>query len=444
VTEHGNGNGESPPEDWAETMPPEWGEPVSIGGRGMPDPEVEASASEIADQRLRAVLAGFSATRAFDRDGRANPPPPRKFAVPELLPLATNGLFVGYGGIGKGLLTLQMAHHIALGLPLPAVRWPDGGSPEPILLQPDAPRGVLLVGKEDDEEEMLRRIIACNAARYGSVWEGSIGPDELELFDRHLQLVCLPVSVEADERFLRLLIERARQVPDIGWIIIDPLGRFLFRDPDGSLPKFIAGEYAAAVTNFSAELAQETGACVTPVAHMSAAGRRASKEGGETGRSVVGVPYGSELLLSWARFSLGLEDIKGNDLEDLGLSPGRNWLRVALGKANYGDTDIQVIFERIGGAVRPVDIGLAMPSTGYEEMPAEKSPGEMSFFVGEDVTVTRVAKALTGKDTNPNGRQRTRGERLLRLWASRGWVEAKGSKWRIKSTGTGKESDGNA
>jgi hypothetical protein len=285
---------------------------------------------------------------------------------------------------------------------------------------------------------MMRRIAAYNIARYGPAWSGSIPANEREALAKHLHVVCLPSPIDMSGSFLRLLRERAAEIPDLGWIALDPLGRFLFRGEDGRLLRFVDGEYAAAVTDFCAELAAATGACVTPVHHMRRAARQALREGGDAARAVRADPYGSELLLSFARFSLGLEPIaKAADHEALHLGIGRTWLRLVVGKSNHGDPDVMVIAERSGGAVRLVDMR-AVPLE-QPDPPAglgiSETPASLGFVVGEMVSVTKVTKALLRTDTNPNDRQRAKGDKLLHAWADRGWARPQGTAWRVIALG---------
>lgn len=247
--------------------------------RSPPSDSGESESSR--EDRLRRLLVGFTAADAFDETGRAKPPPERAYAVEHLLPLGVHGLVVGPGGLGKGLAEVAFADHIARGVPIPACRWRDGGVPEAVSLKIGERRGVLLVCKEDDRDELLRRIIAYRALRAGDDWQGSIDSAERALLARNLHLIALPAPVEMDRLFVRLIAERARHLDGPAWIALDPLGRFLFRDSDGRVLRFIEGEYAVLVSDLCAELAERTGACVSPVHHMRRAARQALHEGGE-------------------------------------------------------------------------------------------------------------------------------------------------------------------
>src|SRR5271157_3886418 len=122
---------------------------------------------------------------------------------------------------------------------------------------------------------------------YGERWEGGVDPSEDEALATFLHVICLPAAVcEFDPLFLRLLIARAREVPELAWIALDPLGAFLFRDDDGRAMSLIAPEYGQKVGNVAAQIAEATGACVTPVAHMTRASRRSQHEGGEAAREI--------------------------------------------------------------------------------------------------------------------------------------------------------------
>jgi len=409
--------------------------------RATENPEA-AERERAAEERLRELLRGFTAAKAFEEDGRAIPVPPRRWVVPHLLPLGVHGLMVGGGGAGKGLTLLALSDYVARGEAIDAVRWPANGAvPEPVTLRAGDARGVLLVGKEDDEPEILRRILACQALRYGDDWASRVTVEERAQLAKYVHVVCLPAPVEMNGMFLRLLRERAREVPDLAWIALDPLGRFLCRDEDGRMLRFVDGEYAAQVTDFIADLAETTGACVTPGVHMTRASRRAQREGGEAARGVRADPYGSELLLSFARFSLGLEPItSAGDLDALRLGTDRTWMRLGLGKSNYGDSDVTVIAERVRGAVRLVNmsaVGLGS-ATDATDGPVKRTPGELGFVVSELATKSGIAKKLFGTTSKPSERQQDHGDRLAHQWAARGWVKPGdgGRGWRILALGT--------
>jgi RecA-family ATPase len=80
------------------------------------------------------------------------PPPPRKYAVPDRIPLRQVTQFSGAGGIGKSLLTLQLLASTVL------VRDWLGSQPQP--------GPVVYLGAEDEQDEIYRRLDAI-AAHYG-------------------------------------------------------------------------------------------------------------------------------------------------------------------------------------------------------------------------------------------------------------------------------------
>jgi len=276
---------------------------------------------------------------------------------------------------------------------------------------------------------------------YGERWEGGVDPSEDEALATFLHVICLPAAVcEFDPLFLRLLIARAREVPELAWIALDPLGAFLFRDDDGRAMSLIAPEYGQKVGNVAAQIAEATGACVTPVAHMTRASRRSQHEGGEAARAVRADPFGTEFLRNGARFLIGLEPVAtANDLQTLRLGTERTWLRLATGKSNYGETDIEIILERVAGAVRIADMSapeFGRPDFEALDAPIEKTPGDLGFVVGETVSKTTIARKLMGTGSKPNSRQQERADRLARQWAKRGWARPDGSRgWRILALG---------
>ena len=152
-------------------------------------------------------------------------------------------------------------------------------------------------------------------------------------------------------------------------------------------------------------------------------------------------PYGSELLLSFARFAVGVEPINSTlDRMTLRLGRDQNWLRLAVGKSNSGPTDVQVIFERVDGAVEFVDMSLLPLGAEDEdapEAPPNRTPANLGFAVGETVTKSAIAKKLfgLGPTTKPNARQQDQGDRLARVWHRFGWANASGTGWKIVANG---------
>src|SRR5208337_1264983 len=91
------------------------------------------------------------------------------------------------------------------------------------------------------------------------------------------------------------------------------------------------------------------------------------------------------------------------DLDALRLGTGRTWLRLGLGKSNYGDRDVTVVAEREGGAVRLVDMrNLPLGAAGDADVPVEKTPGELGLLVGQSVSVRAVTMKLLNTTTNPS------------------------------------------
>lgn len=78
------------------------------------------------------------------------PVPERRFCVPDWIPDCTVTLFSGDGGTGKSLLAMQLATCCAMGLPFLGMEL--------------APRKVLYVAAEDDQDEMHRRQADINEA----------------------------------------------------------------------------------------------------------------------------------------------------------------------------------------------------------------------------------------------------------------------------------------
>ncbi len=387
--------------------------------------------------RIEASLRGFSAGSCFAESGQPIPVDARRWALPGVLPLGVHGLLVAPGGGGKGLVSIAMASHIALGLPIVGVRQRETAAPEPVRIASGERRGVLLVQREDDEPEMRRRILAFHALRQGAAFADGIRPDERSELARLVHVAAIggeARGAELDREFLEGLVTRAARVPELALVILDPLGRFLVRDDEGRALRFIEGEWAAAVSEFSAELATRTGACVLLVHHVSKASRAAAREGGDAAAGARGEGFGSTLLGAFARFSLSVERIrKEQELTALRLAPDLSWLRIAPGKSNYGDSGLALIAEQVAGAVRFADMGAMPLEVAHEDTLPDRTPAELGLMPGETVSASEIARKLCGQSGNPSARQIGRARETARAWAARSLVRPIGGSWKILS-----------
>ena len=230
------------------------GEQTYPGANGTEPPDAETLRAE----RLRKLLRGVTGRIAFAEDGSVIPPPIRRYVIESVIPAKKNGLLVGFGGVGKGLTEIALAHRMILQEPIQGVRILKPGVAKSVQLDVGAAgRGVLIICREDDYDEIHRRLIAFNILRYGEKWEERISPEESELIHRFLHIVYLPGTVALDGLLVRELAARANEVPELAWVVIDPLGRLQIRDAgSGRTLPFTSGEYAGQVTDALTDLVE--------------------------------------------------------------------------------------------------------------------------------------------------------------------------------------------
>lgn len=162
----------------------------------------------------------------------------------------------GDPGLGKSLLTLDLAAHVTTGRPMPF-----GGPP------PAGPAGVVLLNAEDDlHATVLPRLVAAGGEPGRvlclSTLPGSAGDKEL-------------LQLPADLRFLR----RAVRSMGAALVLIDPLMAWL-----GPEVNTASDQDVRRALHPLACLAQETGAAVVVVRHLNkAAGKALYRGGGSIG-----------------------------------------------------------------------------------------------------------------------------------------------------------------
>jgi hypothetical protein len=270
---------------------------------------VELSPSVLLRQRFSPQAMGVA-------DLIALPPSPREWLFEELLARKQSGLVVGEGGVGKGFAMLHMALALATGEPF-----------GPFSAQ--APAGVMLVSREDDRSELHRRLYAAIQARWG-IPPGGLNPSARGLIEQNLFLVDLfglPDAVLGDE-LVAVISESAKGIPNLGLIVLDPLGKLLPKDADSINSQEGAGAIHARVD----QLVQATGSTILLVHHVN---KDAIRQGTTLGAEAS---TGSRMLVDLARTVMNLAplgSVQARELHGIDCCETSSFVQVKISKANY-------------------------------------------------------------------------------------------------------------
>lgn len=309
------------------------GEPFAFAGEAGPE-------EEDPERRMRLeLLDRFAEERTridswFAPDGELVEPPPRHYLVEDLIPEKVPALLVARGGTGKGHFELALAVSLATGLPFGRFAL-------------ERPRGVVVVSREDDREELQRRFVAAVNARFPA----GLAATYRERLVRNLRFVDL-FGTRGGRLGLDLVhatVETTRRLEDPGLVLLDPLGKMT---PLGDGFSLNSQEGAGLVHEWLDVLVQES-ACAVVAAH------HVNKEAAKDGRPTAGAATGSQLLEDLARFVLALTRLEGKDAEAFGLNPDSRfgYVRASLTKSNYAPPLLKpFVFEQVdGGALVPVE-----------------------------------------------------------------------------------------
>lgn len=206
-------------------MPPE--APPKSDAADIDSDQIRA-AIEAAVKR-RAVIAGRPRLSLIEwgSERYAGEGPPRSYLVQGSVPLGCVSLVAGEGGIGKGLIGLDLAHKVAYGDragldfdPRAArLKWALGGQ----ILRHG--RAVVLAG-EDTADELHARLAAMDVEGLRERWPGRLFLVPLPNAGGNYPLIrAKSGGVELTEELDRLRDELA-EIEDLRLVIIDPLARF--------------------------------------------------------------------------------------------------------------------------------------------------------------------------------------------------------------------------
>jgi len=336
------------------------------------------------DQAEKLVGEGHQPDPLFDAvfaDGSienmiSTEPKPREWLVQDLIPDRCPGLIVAPGGSGKGFVQLHLAVRIALGEPV-----------GPFYVK--RPRGVIIISREDDREEMHRRLHATVRALYPN---GPSAEQKRSLVER----VRIFDAVGVDHvRLSPDLVEHVRKVvqavPDVGAILLDPLSKIL---PIGT--ELNAQEGAGSIYTSGDALVKATG-CSVLFAHHT------NKSAVHTGAQLTTTAAtGSLQLVDLARFVLALKNLDATEARAFGLEDAKDhqFLQMEVAKANYSQRlPAPFVFERVSGGAL-----VWRPAKAKAEAESErlvKMMGSVTWKMADLISSAGALKPKIGKNRIP-------------------------------------------
>lgn len=246
-----------------------------------------------------------------------DPPPPRNFAIQDVLLAGKSALIAGLGGVSKSQMLLQMVVCCALGLPF--------------MGQPTKPCAALLVSSEDDTEEVSRRINAI-------VKVFKLTEDQLELLRQRLRvfpMVGQDIRLTStaggsllDTGFAQQIAKTAEELEavsglPVGLIGLDHLGMLHGGD-------FNAREDAVQTMRLVNRICQETSAAVVVLAHSpKAAMTRDEANGGDVAGSAAFVDHARGVYV------LRTMDVAEAKRYAIDADARKNYVALVNVKANY-------------------------------------------------------------------------------------------------------------
>jgi RecA-family ATPase len=264
---------------------------------------------EMPDTPLFDVTAA-SVSRFFGKDV-----PARDWVLEDCLPRGKTALLVAPGGTGKSQLVLQLGYAIATGR--------AGYSP----WKPGRPGHVVIIGAEDEEDEVHRR--------FERLWRADMNHLEVDETLQRLRenLFVIPrvgednLLTRDDGKEVRQtgLVERIAKavapLEDLRVIVIDPAARFRGGEENSA-------EDTTRFVEAVETLAKLTGAAVIVVHHVN----KSSMQGGDANQSAS---RGSSALSDGVRLQINLGHPNQEEQEALGSAGPGKYLVVRITKTNY-------------------------------------------------------------------------------------------------------------
>ncbi len=271
----------------------------------------------------------------------ANEPEPQRFVIEGLIPEPIVAAIVAPGSTGKSFWIMQVAASVATGSPF-------FGHPV------HCPGGVLMIGAEDDAEEMARRLHAIAKLNGWESWR-----DEFKALGRNFYPISrvgkdnrLTERVEGNivprPQWTQAIIDAAKRVPDLRLIILDPVSRFRSGDENDN-------EAATKFVEALETIRQATGVTVMCAHHSRK---------GSTGDSADDI-RGASAFVDALRFAATLSVPNPEQAKQMGLDDEerRKLVRFNVVKSNYRtDTDTFWMRRGAGGALEWADAPAVLKS----------------------------------------------------------------------------------
>lgn len=308
--------------------------PTGMAGTDFNDLHTEKGVDEVkkqlfADKKYKITLADWSASRF--RNVKA---PEKKWLVKGTLPMNDTVMLAAMGGVGKGMLTLDLALQVAAGEE--EIRSQNDYNPVPSAFgNPIVTHGpVVIFTAEDDNDELHRRI------------ENIGKPIHDRLIVIPLPDACGPAPIvvpgKAGPEVTQLWHEIREQLMDIRPVLInfDPMASFVMADvnADPAVGQYTMGLFA--------HLGKEVGASVLIAHHMSKTSVRV-----ETPDAVRSLIRGTTAIVDGARGAYVLWGARDKEAmaicQVLGIPYHRNRVvKGCLAKNNFGGDESIKTFVR--------------------------------------------------------------------------------------------------
>lgn len=218
---------------------------------GIEEVKLQINAEPIAVKPNRELnIFNWGTTDIYDGE-----PPVKKFLVDGFFPLASACLFVATGGVGKGMLILDLALNVA------------GSTSEESAFGPQITEhgSVVIFSAEDDKDEIHRRLCNIDTGKY----RFNLPPrNEFLVIPLPNDGGAFPIIEQSRDELkesdkFKKICEQLKTINNLKMIVFDPLASFVRADvnSDPSAGAFLMGTLQ--------KIATETGACVIATHHMS-------------------------------------------------------------------------------------------------------------------------------------------------------------------------------
>lgn len=274
-------------------------------------------------------------------------PPPQSYVVEGMIPEPVTAAIVAPGSTGKSFWLMQLAACVCSGVPFMGQAIPNPGA-------------VLMLGAEDDRDEMSRRLhsivheyrfAGCPldekaiGERFYAV--SRVGESNLLTYMDGRNIVRMDGRNERPDN-IGEIVKAAQAIPDLRLIILDPISRFRAGDENDN-------EAATRFVEALEQIRKETGVTVLCAHH--------SRKGSD-GKDADSI-RGASALVDAFRFAATLAKIRPDEAKKMRMdeSEVKNLIRFNVVKSNYR-TDVDEIWLRrgVGGVLRPTDAPEQIPS----------------------------------------------------------------------------------